>query len=95
MYEEALLAIQRYIDEYLFEPPIYWSKRDFSKQVYSRWAAFELMERIMDRPFDQPDMIIEHFLIEMVMYAHMEEKPKKRRIFLIAKDTAEDILHLF
>lgn len=94
MYEKTILAIQNYMNKYLFEPQINWSKREFLKRSYSRWAASEILERIMDRPFDQPDIIVEGFFLEMYMFIHSEEESESDLIFSTARDTAEDILHL-
>lgn len=94
MHEEMIFAIQNYIDKYLFEPCSNWPKHEFDIQSYSRWAAFELIQRIMDNPFNDPDIVIESFLLEMAMFSHLEEESKGSCIFSIAKDAAADILQL-
>ena len=93
--EIAIQAIMKYIEECLFEPRASWSKYEFEKRSYSRWAAYEILERIMDHPMTSADTIIEDFILKMSLYTHVTENTKVNFIFSTALDTAEDILTLF
>lgn len=65
----AVSIIQRYVDEHLFSPSFTWPKYEFRKRSYQQWAAYEICDRIMDKPFDDPITVIENFMFEMAMYA--------------------------
>ena len=56
MNEVAICKIMSYIENNLFEPGYLWDKHIFKERSYSRWAAYEILERIMDNPFSSPDM---------------------------------------
>lgn len=91
---EAITLIHDYMDKHLFEPQIGWPKQVFMERSYSRWAAIEMLERIMDRPFDPPTTVIEDFLFEMAFYSQIEELSKSTCMFTVAEHTANDILYL-
>lgn len=95
MNERAISMIRQYIDKYLFEPQFRWPKIEFDKRSYSIWAANEIITRLMDRPFDPPEIIIESFLLEMVAFSTLKEESKSHFIFTVASEVAEDILYLF
>lgn len=95
MNEVAICKIMSYIENALFEPRYRWSESMFKERSYSRWAAFEILERIMDRPFTQPDLIIEEFIIKMAYFSCINEDTEASRMFIVARDAAEDILSLF
>lgn len=90
--DEAIFKIQNYLNNDLFEPSLNWPKDEFRKRCYSRWAVNEIITRIMDRPLDPPDQIIELFLIEMIIYSTRENDSDE--IFSIASNTAEELLGL-
>lgn len=90
--DEAIFKIQNYLNNDLFEPSLNWPKDEFRKRCYSRWAVNEIITRIMDRPLDPPDQIIELFLIEMIIYSIRENDSDE--IFSIASNTAEELLGL-
>lgn len=94
MNDSAIEKVIRYLDEQLFEPSHYWPSDIFEERSYSRWAACEVIQRLMDQPFEQPDTIVEAFIFEMSMYAYVGGL-SNRRMFSIARDAAEDILCLF
>ena len=83
------------MDEYLVSPGNNWSDKHFEEASYSRWAAEEIVQLLLDRPLDSPDEVIFSFILKMALYAQVAKTYKKRRIFSISEDTAEDILHLF
>lgn len=94
MNEIEVIIVQHYINEYLFEPTSSWPKESFEERSHARWAAFEIMHRLMDFPFDSPDMIVEAFILELTMYLYLAKDEKTTKLFSVAKDTAEDILCL-
>ena len=104
--DEAITVIQDYIQETLFEPESDWPKSEFYARCYARWAANEILERLIKedmklpsyltgkkkrRPFD----IIKEFIDEMDYYSEIGECKQSRYIFAIAKNTAIDIILLF
>ena len=94
MNELEARIVLKYIDEYLSEPIESYSTKGLGQRSYSRWAAYEIIERLMEYPFNPPDEIVEAFIIEMTGYSYMAKDPRTARIFEIAMDTAEDILCL-
>lgn len=93
--EVAAYMILNCLEENLFEPNKNWPETIFEDTSYARWAAMELANRLMDRPYENPDIIVEEFMLRMSFLASITEDPAKRRVFSIARDTAEDILTLF
>lgn len=81
-----------YLDECLFEPRITWPKDEFNRRSYSRWAAGELLEIILDNPFKDSKDIIEGFIIQMLYFSYLANNEKASGIFIVAMDVAEDIL---
>lgn len=94
MNKEAAQAIIDYIAEYLFEPDANWPKSWFNQRTYSRWAANEILELIIDNPLTSPMIIIDEFLVKMSYYSCVSENQNVNIIFSTAVDTAEDILCL-
>lgn len=92
--ETAVRLIMNYIQDSLFEPQACWPKYYFEHRAYSRWAASEILELIMDRPLTPPDEVVYEFILKMVIYSEVTESKEKRFIFSTAMDTAEDILNL-
>ena len=86
---------ERYVDEHLFSPSFTWPKYEFRKRSYQQWAAYEICDRIMDKPFDDPITIIENFMFEMAMYACYGEDEQRSFIFQNAVETAEELSLLF
>lgn len=92
MNETAIQKIQQALEENLFEPNKGWSDYIFEERSYARWAAYEIMNRIMDRPYDDPEIIVEEFALMIAKLGSETRVSTKRRIFLIAYQTAADIL---
>lgn len=101
--EHALMLIEHYIDDYLEVPDIRCTDNRFGVYTYSRWAAYELFERIANeamilpvhisgREQESPVDIIKDFIRDMEYCSTI--KIENSYIFDIAKDTAEDILKL-
>ena len=83
------------LEENLPEPNRNWDDEYFKEQSYARWAVYELANRLMDRPYEFADVIIQDFMLEMLGYMHETDDPNKKQIFKVAAYTAEDILTLF
>lgn len=92
MHDLAVQKILSCLDDILFEPDKRWSNDDFERQSYARWAAYEIINLIMDKPYDMPEIAAEEFMYTMATFAAFTKNSKKRRIFEIACDTANDIL---
>lgn len=91
----AAEVVMTALEENLPEPNRNWPADIFEEQSYARWAAYELANRLMDRPYEFVDNIIQDFILEMSGYLHQVRDPQKERLFRVAIDTAEDILTLF
>ena len=95
MTDIAIQVIREYIDEYLFEPRNNWPSDIFEERAYARWAAFELINRIMDNPKEEPEKVIAKFLFDAIRLSNRTVNSEKARIFRIARDVAEEIIGLF
>lgn len=95
MTEVAIGEIQRYLEDTLFEPGNDWPSYIFERRSYARWAAFELLNRLMDHPTEDPVTIVEAFMVEMDIYSYTkEDDTKKSFMFSTARDVAENVLYL-
>ena len=92
MNDEAVTTIFRYLEEYLFEPMKNWPKEEFEKRSYERWAAYEIVESLIDHPFATADMVIDEFILKMIFFAHLAKEKKQQ--FMFAIDVAETIQSL-
>ena len=107
-YAAAIRTIQRYLDEKLPEPvrpPNPKAVDSFEERSHSRWAANELMERIMDEELKLPYHIsgleqkipveiAKEFIDELQYCWANADDPEKKRMFAAATYTVEDILSL-
>lgn len=91
----AVSIIQRHVEEHLFSPSFTWPKYEFRKRSYQQWAAYEICDRILDKPFDDPITVIENFMFKMAMYACYGEDEQRSFIFQSAVETAEELSLLF
>lgn len=95
MSKEAVLAIRAYIHKYLFAPRFDWPANEFRRRSYSRWAATEIIAMIENDPINRdPISNIKKFMDDMDHYLNMSENRETYFIFMIAKETAEDIICL-
>lgn len=92
MNDEAVIKILRYLEEYLFEPMKDWPKEEFERRSYERWAAYEIVESLMDNPFTTADMVIDEFIFKMISFFLLAKEQKQQFIFAI--DVAETIRSL-
>ena len=106
MYETAILAIQKYVDECLPTPLLCWPKDEFDRRSYSRWIVDEILERIIEEASRPPQFItgresitpidiIGELILELNYYEDISEDKRTRLIFSVAKETASDIILLF
>lgn len=106
MYDKDIFALQSYIEEFLFEPKSGWPKECFEDRSYSRWAAQEILERIIQEALQPPPHITSRFprtTIEIVVnfiddlsyLSNVREGSHHKRIFLYARYAAENIGDMF
>ena len=90
---DTIQLIVNYMESHLFEPERYWPKHLFEERVYERWAVSEILQRLLDNPFEFPDIVVEGFMLEMSLYSQMKDGTPAK-VFNVARDTANDILCL-
>lgn len=101
-----ILNLEDYIDTYLFAPSIEWWKDAFDVQVYSRWTAYEILERMILEESKLPQHIsgveirssvdiIDEFIDEVEYFYEVSHNDNQRFIFHVAVSTAASILALF
>ena len=95
MNETAVSIIDEYIRDHFFRPSSFWDNYEFEKRSYSQWAAYEILNRIMDHPSKEPIDVIENFMFEMSIYAYCGEDEHRSWIFQTAAETAEELALLF
>ena len=105
MYEKTIVMIQRYMNNCLFEPRANWPTDEFRKRSYSRWATDEILSRLSAEAYrlpphisghdqrDSTDIIVE-FVNEMDGYSEICDGMRHQNMFIIARETALDILLL-
>lgn len=91
-YDLAAQLILKYMNDMIREPHIRLSRTYFEQRVYSKWATEELLTRIMDNPYESPFDVIELYILELECCIYAASDSPNRKIFTIAKETAEDIL---
>ena len=92
MNDEAVAKILGYMDEHLAELEDTWPKEDFEKRSYSRWAAMEIVEALMDHPLTWAWTVIDEFIFKMLYFAHITKEDNRKFIFAI--EVAENIQEL-
>lgn len=84
--------------EFLYEtgePEVYWPQHWFDEISFTRWAAGELMEAIMNHPTVPAMDTIEEFAIKMTSYWAGEDGTNAEKIFKYAADFAYETLDIF
>lgn len=92
MYDKSVNLILDYIEYSIGAIDDIWPEHMFEYRANERWAANEILERVIDSPFDDPELIVEEFFLEMLLYESQTIMEKKKKLFSIAKNTAEKIL---
>lgn len=91
----AVQALLDYLNE-SDEPETFWPRQHFEESCFSKWAAWELIEAIMDHPLKDPEDVIEEFAMKMLVYGLMWPKHSEQgMIFKTASDFAFECLELF
>lgn len=102
-YAAALSVIRRYLDERLPEPTNPRAINEFKERTYSRWAANEILCRIMDEELKLPYHIsgleqrvpievVKEFIDELYTAWELTKKKDQKFVYSCALYTAEDIL---
>lgn len=106
MYELAISLIGEYIEKEIPEPNKNWPNEFFKERSYARWAANEILLRVIEEELQPPvhitgrdpltpvDIIIE-FKSEMEFYYETCTNDRLRNAILIAIDTVDEIGCLF
>lgn len=92
MCEDAIAKLFQCLDENLREPTGWWPSNEFEERVMARWTVYELIDQLLDRPYDDPFLIVQEFMLDMMRLACQTRYENKRRTFEIACSTAEDVL---
>lgn len=98
MNDTAIKIVSDFIDKNLTDPQIYWAPGMFLQRSYERWAAYEIINKLLDKPFDPPLETIEAFMYESSIRSTFYEaldNEDKAYMFSIAAYISETILRLF
>lgn len=106
MYEQAIAKVQQYRDTYLPEMHSVYPKYEFDTRSYARWAANEIIDRLIEEdsrlpPYitgrDAPTVveIINGFIGELEYYFDISGDQRRQEMFNVAENTAKYILHIF
>lgn len=107
MYDTDLWIIKKYIDIYTDECKNANDTEAFERYSYSRWAAGEIMTMVAEEHIFKPPPfvtgkpaktttdIIEEFAFDMDRRSRISTDERCRRMFAIARDTADDILYFY
>lgn len=90
--DNAIPRIQDYIESYCSVLDIPCGTDLFKKRSYRRWAAYEICDLIMSRPFDNVDAIIEDFMFLMMACMSFDHSDQCNMVFNSALETAETLL---
>lgn len=101
-YAAALSVVRRYLNERLPEPMNPRAKSEFQERTYSRWAADEIMSRIMEEELKLPYHIsgleqrvpvevVREFIDELYTAWETTDNKQRKYAFSCALNTAEDI----
>ena len=104
--EKAISVLGKYIDECLIEPSTSWTKQDFARRAFSRWAANELLElfikeaskvppHISGEEPKRPIDIVDDFIEQMDYYSELATNQRTWAIFATAHDTIKELRYLF
>lgn len=106
MDERDIATLERYMDKCLFEPSLGWFKDAFDMQVYSRWVANEILERMTNEAMKLPEHIsgverrsaseiVDEFIDELECAYSGSRNHDTKFIFFIALDAAKSIRALY
>ena len=89
------MTIHNYINKNLFTPAWDWSEYEFRRRSYGRWAANEILNRVMEMPETDPFFVILYFRYQMDVLSTVREDSDAEFIFVTARNTADEIISLF
>lgn len=92
MCEIAIGKLFECLDENLKEPVGWWPEDEFEVRSMSRWAVEEMISRIMDQPYVDPTDTVHDFLLEMLGRSRSAKSEHRKKLYTVARDTAEDVL---
>lgn len=106
MDERDIATLERYMGEYLFEPSLGWFKDAYDMQVYSRWVANEILQRMMNEAMKLPEHIsgverrsaieiVDEFIDDLECAYSGSHNHDAKLIFFMALDAAENIRELY
>lgn len=107
MYDRAIKTIREYIDKNLPELDSIYPKYEFDTRSYARWAANEILERLIMEDAsslpcyitgEEPRSVLEiinEFIAEVDYYFYISTDVRSQEMFNIAVNTANYIKHLF
>lgn len=99
----AIQILRDYKENYIGYPSLKAPKEKIEQTSYSLWAIDEIIDRIVDEASKLPQHItgrmpitycelIEEFISEMDYLSETTTDYQKRFIFLVARDTSNDLL---
>lgn len=77
------------------EPEVYWQDHWFEEVCFSRWAAIELINAIMDHPMVSAMKTIEKFASKMDAFWTAADGTDAEKIFMYAAEFAWGTLDIF
>ena len=88
------MAVQRLVQyvENMPQPEISWPKHWFDEICFSKWAAEELIQSILDHPTIPAQDTVEEFALKMLAYSSISDEKALGGIFSIAAQFAWDCL---
>lgn len=103
MDDRDVLKVVRYIENCIPSPNIKESKECFKSHSYSRWAANEILERMIDEAMKLPPHIsgeeslsatdvIDYFIMEMEYYSDITSNRDMKKMFDVAGEEGRHIL---
>lgn len=103
MDDRDVLKVVRYIENCIPSPNVKESKECFKSHSYSRWAANEILERMIDEAMKLPPHIsgeeslsaidvVDYFIMEMEYYSDISSDSERKKMFEIACSEGSRIL---
>lgn len=91
MNERALMAMVSLLDGYA-EPRSDWPQHEAEEIAFSRCTVEELLNEVWDYPWTPASDTIEQFAIKLEVFAATATTEKQQRVFMIAAETAWELL---
>lgn len=93
MQDEILQRLINYLHD-LPEPDLYQSKDEFEFYSRARFAVEEIIEQIVDCPFDAADDILWTFILETTHYQKTARSKETKELFETLYEVAIDLYYL-